>query len=347
MFENIKNKFKSMLGLDIDNTHESYLKDISDEVTNMFYSTKVNVYVIEMDNINAFTIPNVTKTYGLSIGILRYILAIGPFFISLCQLVDILINYSKYRDQLKNGAVVTFDPSTRKCNTVIPEINVFIGTKLIEKLNHDEIIASIFHEIGHNMNVTYSIIEQLKRTIIFGSFMAFVNSLFSFTFADDSENDNKHLSIMVVSGATLLLLMLYNYLNMYKERKKELHADTFAIKMGYGKQLLSVINKMKVEYNEEFEKLYRRFNNIDENEPLTPEQKEELENYKKEFDNIKDTTDTHLIYDKRQKFLDDKIKEYNDDIKNKRPITQTYDLSNDYFEEVLANIIRDTWAINS
>ena len=68
---------------------------------------------------------------------------------------------------------------------------------------------------------------------------------------------------------------------------------------------------------------------------------------KKVEDKKADKSDPHLINIKRQKFLDDKIKEYNEDVKNNKPITQTYDLSQDTFEEVLANIIRDTWALNS
>ena len=344
MLEGIKNKFKALLGLDLDNTNENYLEEISARITNKFVNTKVDVFSIKLkkgnfDLPNAFTFPNLTSTSGLNFSILRYFLLIGPFIISVFNLFDSIINHREAVKRMIDNPTATF--TNGKANIAVPRVVCFISEECLKILDNNEVDAVLLHEVGHNTTVLANVIVNLSNTVYAAHVLTFFSWLLNFKFILRTKDDDMVYTLNII---TTVLTFICIFLNIGKFKKMELHADTFAVKMGYGPYLKNAMNKLEDWRKSYNERLYKESEKIEE---LTNEDREKIEKKMRTEDKKADKSDPHLINIKRQKFLDDKIKEYNEDVKNNKPITQTYDLSQDTFEEVLANIIRDTWALNS
>lgn len=301
---NIKNKFS--IDISEPKTYENgiLLKDISDRVSKRFIGTRVDVYTIDCNEPNAFTMPfmEITTTpFFQKIG--KWFL-IGPLFIAIFGSLEGMIRSNM--QLIKHGQEpIQFDPKNKTANIHIPHVKCFVSNKLLEILNDNEIDAIIMHEVGHNAPVMQlAFLYSLQTTTYGGWFITLIKS-----FANKTQDDVLHSQLLLMFF--MFLMLLISILNYYHGKKFEIYADTFAVNMGYAKPLMNALMKMRKWGNNYIDEFIKKQNM----------NKEQEEKFRETLAQIR-KNDVHMQDQERQDFLKDKNNSYMSNVKNKNPIMQ-------------------------
>ena len=244
-------------------------EELSKVMSDMFVDTNVEVYVYTSTMINAYTIPG-SGALGrpLMMKIFEFAQLRGILFVlvsALGAMYNILFMYSSIfalvvtniifllnqiatlgLDAFRKGNPwkMSYDESSRKVKLNVSTISVYCTTPLIKLLNNDdELKAVMLHEIGHNLNHIYSIINRILST----SFIAFILLMISgASGADnvDSNNTNAAYSLAIPIEMGVIIMIAFALFCNTSRRLDETYADEFAIKMGYGRELESGLLKM-------------------------------------------------------------------------------------------------------
>jgi len=157
------------------------------------------------------------------------------FFIALCKRNKKLER--NLNNVLKDGrqwrVYVIRDSTPNAFCLATPKI--FLHSGLIQKLNEKEVMAIMLHEVGHIQNR-----DAWKHIFADNAFMLMIIGIVSTSPA----------APIVIPMVYFLLMMAKNYglidtiFAMTLDRRAEKHADTTASKYGYGKELISALQKI-------------------------------------------------------------------------------------------------------
>ena len=242
---------------------------LSQELTGMFESTKVNVYVFNANWVNAFTVPNAPITGSpfmlklqefFSFGFIKYFPIIFNIFSKLFSgfmfgsalLMTILATIEQIGQMglntFKNGNPwkMVYRPSTGKVFIGTDNISLYITSSMIKLLDDDRQLKAVaLHEIGHNLNYFYSIMRKLINITILGFFFKTIIS--PGTSTSTSTKYTLTISptyVVVLTIFIVLFIYMIAFLFTFPSKLDETYADEFAIKMGYGKELEEALIKM-------------------------------------------------------------------------------------------------------
>lgn len=253
-------------------------KEISKMMTDIFEDTNVKVYIYISSFPNAFTMPGTNVVSSpflirlqtlLSSPIIRiatylssltgtYLLTLGNFFQLFLNLLEQVLTGIK--GKFTHGATdyVSINPTNKKIKISTKDVSIYVSSNLIKLLNNDkELTAVLLHEVGHNVKLTYTIMENIVSMPWIAAALPGLyyeiqnakindNSLFY-----DSSYAIKSKSWLMVS---IILFIFGLFISAYISRRNETYSDEFAIKCGYGKYMYSAIRKMHTISNEIFKK---------------------------------------------------------------------------------------------
>ncbi|RVD91553.1 hypothetical protein TUBRATIS_19970 [Tubulinosema ratisbonensis] len=120
-------------------------------------------------------------------------------------------------------------------------------------LEEDELYAIILHEIGHggNSRIHLTFLTNLIIKLIFITMSYYLSMLYTKEFF----NYNHSLCLVFFSWTVPAVYFYDNILNNYLNYKEEFLSDYYAIKNGYGKQLISALIKLSYK-----NKMYNKLN---------------------------------------------------------------------------------------
>lgn len=205
-----------------------------------FENAEVYIFNIKSKQANAFTIPGITNLDQF----LKY-----P-----------ILEYDKSIQYLNNNKLTAKKINSKiKFNRKIKFV-IFLTLPLLKKItNVDILFAILLHEIGHwiyhkssNLNQTFSdLVDYFKLPFQ----LSFSWILVRITYILDNKSDYN-----IYDSIILLVFLLYIVLILFRNyyfRKNEFDSDSFAIDMGYGKQLLIGLKQLDVDQAE-----YSKLQNI-------------------------------------------------------------------------------------
>ena len=251
---------------------------LSQIMTDMFVNTNVDVYIYTSTMANAYTLPGshitakpfMMRFYEiLNGGPIRIIMTplmifLGPLLIVglLCSqifslllvTIDQIMNLGINAFKNGNPWKVTYDESQHKVKLNVSNITVYVTANLIKLLDNDEELKAVMlHEIGHNLNHTYSIINRLLSigllsTVTYQIYKGYKNqpNMFDDTFTTINKYlpDNTLAKYYTMQFITFMIVLFILFFISYPRRKDETYADENAIKMGYGRELESGLLKL-------------------------------------------------------------------------------------------------------
>ena len=121
--------------------------------------------------------------------------------------------------------------------------DIVLYDNLLEKLNHDEIIAVLAHEVGHAKhkdvlkNLLVLIVTLLVYLIIFSALLTDTSYLVNFNMPNDALGFQLVIIIVLIHPISTLLDIALSNLS----QSKEYRADAYAKKCGYKKALISAL----------------------------------------------------------------------------------------------------------
>lgn len=245
----------------INNTTKHNIK-LSDKITNIFTSTKVNVIEIYSNEIKAWTIPGsaeMTKVwkYENIMSIPFY----GPTWSVLMTTIERFKNGFNFEQY--NNKELYFNPTTKKLTSSVPEATVFVTSRMVEMMSEDEITAILIHEVGKNTSCAIDAfvaaikwaLNILALVYLYPGFISKIGGTVT-KILPPPNTDNKLLNYGY--GATLtaivgfaaifffaLLAFCIRYIPAYLVRRVEIDADEFVVKCGYGEASLSALKKIQ------------------------------------------------------------------------------------------------------
>ena len=251
---------------------------LSKMMTDMFVNTNVDVYIYTSTMANAYTLPGsyiTAKPFMLRFyeilngGPIRIIMTpllifLGPLLVVGLICSQILALLLLTIDQVMNLGInafkngnpwkITYDESSNKVNLNVSNITVYVTSNLIKLLdNDDELKAVLLHEIGHNLNHTYYIIERLLSLGFISTFVYQYYKVYkgqdnmldnTMKFLQDNLPKNKFTSFYLFQFILFIVVLFFLFIMGYPRRKDETYADENTIKMGYGKALESGLLKV-------------------------------------------------------------------------------------------------------
>ncbi|MCV2502389.1 MAG: protease HtpX [Candidatus Lightella neohaematopini] len=127
-----------------------------------------------------------------------------------------------------------------------------ISTELINNMNKNEIQAVIAHEMSHIVNgdmVTMTLIQGITNT-----FVIFLSRIFAQLFSNvnlDENNKNDNYNVYFITSLILELIfgVLANIIILWFSRKREFYADAGAAKLVGIENMITALNKLKMNYN--------------------------------------------------------------------------------------------------
>ena len=224
-------------------------KDLQKKMTNLFKKTKVNVFVYESKFLNAFTYPGVVKMFSPLMSRLQYILTkipvIGNYFSSFFGIFFLLeanqrLNKStldKKQRRINRNSKLIIDPTTKKAELSIDEATVYVSSSLIDSFTEDEIIAVLLHEVGHNTMIQQGILQDILYSVRGSALITLLFQLVKYYM--NIEKTNPLSPMLTWTIGTIVMWFIIEFSLLYVNRRHEVLADEFAIKMGYGEALYS------------------------------------------------------------------------------------------------------------
>lgn len=120
--------------------------------------------------------------------------------------------------------------SVREPASAISGLYIFIGKPLIKLLSPAELVAVLLHEIGHifsmTTNIPFQFLSIFKKILQIGLFVSFISSMI--------------IGIAFYFYRIIALGLIYGI--TFFNRRSETAADRYAIKYGYGDELISVLS---------------------------------------------------------------------------------------------------------
>ena len=250
LISSIRTALTSLFGNHILFQKVVYSEELSDFISNEFVDTKVNVYSYNSMTVNAFTMPgnNITSSplimriQELITGLQRnqllavFIRPISGFFVMGTVFFSFFVQTILLLEQIFNIGINTFkrgnpwkiryDPISKKMKLNISEVTIYITTSLIKMLdNDDELKAVLLHEVGHNLNHLYSIINRLLAIGLFSGALLLLTKFKELIIT---------YNILIIASLIIGTCFIIFFMN---RKHDEEYADEFAIKAGYGKAL--------------------------------------------------------------------------------------------------------------
>lgn len=251
----------------------------------MFVDTNVDVYMYTSTQINAYTLPGSYLTAkplllklqeALTGGPIRILLTpilmiLGPI-INLGLMISTLIGFTLIViDQIANIGINAFkngnpwkfsyDKSTNKVKLNISNITIYVTSNLLKLMDNDnEVKAVLLHEVGHNLNHTYSIINRLLGLGVLSSFTIYMYRsivlkekpfIEKYIEGKGEEGLKEKLALFCLVLLMQIVIFLMQIILNFPRRFDETYADEMAIKMGYGRELESALLKMMRYYTPE------------------------------------------------------------------------------------------------
>jgi len=163
--------------------------------------------------------------------------------------------------------------------------SVFMTDGLVKLLNEREIIAVCLHEVSHIIN--YDMIKSIASTLGLGGFASLIITKID-KFFYNSKINNINLEAFLFSITATMVLVLSILSRMYLSRRFEYRSDKYTIRFGYGKDLITALEKVtneKYRKNPEIEKsrLVRIMNKIVELLSTHPTLQKRVENLLEEI----------------------------------------------------------------
>jgi STE24 endopeptidase len=127
--------------------------------------------------------------------------------------------------------------------------DIVLYDNLLEKLNQDEIIAVLAHEVGHAKhkdvlkNLLISVVTLMVYLIIFSSLLTHTTYLANFNMPSGALGFQIIIFIVLIHPVSTLLDIFLSNLS----QSKEYRADAFAKKCGYKKALVTALKKLSRE----------------------------------------------------------------------------------------------------
>ena len=241
-------------------------------MTDLFEDTDIKVYIYISSSPNAFTLPG-TKivstpflmriqqilssvtvrlaTY-LSSFFGSFILTAGNFFQLFLNLLEEVLVAGRGKFLYGSSDYVEFNPKTKKIKISIKSASIYVSSNLIKLLNNDkELTAVLLHEIGHNVKLTYTIMENILSMGWVSSLLpGFYYELKAYKSTSYEELDSNVSKAKLWIFGSAVIFIFAAFMSAYVSRRNETYSDEFAIKCGYGRYLTSAIKKMHTLSNE-------------------------------------------------------------------------------------------------
>lgn len=256
---------------------------LSNMMTSMFTDTKVKVYIYFSSTIDAYTMPGINTLATPFLQKIRllfsslpikaicfissiyatFFLTLSNLFYSFLSILEQCINGIKSNSNNNTIDQLSYNPNTKKFTISQKEVTIYLSSNLIKYINNDnELKAILLHEIGHNVKLTYSIVENILEstwlaTLLSSAYFYILNDqqkdlLYSTNSSDniDIQYNNYHEKAVTLLITSIFVLIFFMYISAYLSRKQEIYSDEFAIKCGYGKYLYSAIRKLHTLFDE-------------------------------------------------------------------------------------------------
>lgn len=216
-------------------------QQISDAVTALFEKTTVNVYVYQSNTIDALTFPGMNKTSSPIIQRIsifsKHIPFFGPIILAITQILTL---HEVFTGIAENEPMLIYNEATGKLKMKLKQVTCYLSSGLVEILEDDEIIASVLHEVGHNTMILFNVISTIAGGALGGAFLSFFSR-----FKDSSTDGTIEQASVFSSVATLgLMVLAFQIIVAYMNRRQEIKSDMFAIKCGYGEAMARAIEKV-------------------------------------------------------------------------------------------------------
>jgi Zn-dependent protease with chaperone function len=141
----------------------------------------------------------------------------------------------------RNWRVYIIDLGKDQLNAfVFADDNIFVTKALFRYLNEREIISILLHESAH-IEGRHSIYNILARSSLIGFLFG---SIVKIKLATPTKSDRTNPITSTLAVLIIILIFALKPTLAYLSRRFERTSDSFAIKMGYGKELASALSKL-------------------------------------------------------------------------------------------------------
>lgn len=117
--------------------------------------------------------------------------------------------------------------------------NVYITSKTIKLLTERELIAILLHESKHKIGY-HSYITTTSDI----SFFTILVTILSKMMSKYKIKENSLYASLFIISVLMIKFVTIATINIFIKRKMEVSADSFAVKFGYGKDLISALTKL-------------------------------------------------------------------------------------------------------
>jgi len=168
------------------------------------------------------------------------------------NLLEQVLTAGKGKLSYGSSDYVAFNPETNKIKIGIKSASIYVSSNLIKLLNNDkELTAVLLHEVGHNVKLTYTIMENILSMGWVSSLLpGFYYELKAYKSTSYEELDSNVSTAKMWIFSSVIIFIFSIFMSAYISRRNETYSDEFAIKCGYGKYLTSAIRKMHTLANE-------------------------------------------------------------------------------------------------
>ena len=158
----------------------------------------------------------------------KHIPFFGPIILAITQILTL---HEVFTGIAENEPMLIYNEATGKLKMKLKQVTC---------LEDDEIIASVLHEVGHNTMILFNVISTIAGGALGGTFLSFFSR-----FKDSSTKGTIEQASVFSSVATLgLMVLAFQIIVAYMNRRQEIKSDMFAIKCGYGEAMARAIEKV-------------------------------------------------------------------------------------------------------
>lgn len=242
LFNNTLNAISNKFSIDI-RKNKVRSDVLSFKLTNMFENTNVNVFIVESNVPNTFTMPG-SKYYNHPevFDKLRSIRIVGP------TIADIAVSIENIANSSENLAA-NMKPSVGKDGKIrigLEEVNCYITSSAVVLLEQKEITALLLYEIGNNISIGYRIMHNSGKIILATIPFIQLARLLKQCYNRLSNNKVTPLSTYIIVTICIAACGAFiAYLTMYFKNRQLSVADKFIEKVGYKEQYINAIQKIK------------------------------------------------------------------------------------------------------
>ena len=140
--------------------------------------------------------------------------------------------------------VRVFNDSSPSTFLTLPSHLIFISDSMLDELNDREVMAMLLREVGaaKQMHVP---LKVASGEVIDTTMNIIRDKIFDML---KKNPRNTALSILAAAATLILQNVLTMYSNNWINKKLEFKKDNYAVRLGYGKELISAIKKIKGQY---------------------------------------------------------------------------------------------------